>query len=743
MNDELLNLNENGSVPSTRVNDPIVARQIAEDVIDQNDRRVDRNTRVKGLIDGNPPYSADALARAGQKYRSNFNSGQALSFLQTSLTAYYDLFAEVPTYATIKCDSGNPDQDAQWGKILTQEFDDLQRQDPSLDYGTQLSQHEMVLYGSGPMLWEREDDWVTYPKKHDRVFLANNEPSDMNRWTKCVVREVFTPAELYRYINEPDVASKVGWDVDAVRQSILRATDEFAVYPKDWERQQQAIRNNDLEYTSPDQVVNVARLFFKEFPNKDNKEGGITEVWVNLDHDFGFLYRKVRKYKDWNQVMCPFMLDRGDGTYHSIKGIGVRMFPFLWTKERLTNSLVDNAFVMASLHLRNQQTGTATPDSMVSMGPFTIWKSNFEPMNFNGVGGAIEAASSVSSKLDSELQANLSQFRPQVAQPRGNPRTAFEVASTVNQQSVLTKTGIQRYYEQLDNWYAERFRRALTGKLNSFSDTAKAARVFRQKLAAQGVPDNVLQFCTVRATRTIGQGSHFLRTQTLQSLLGSLAGSLPEGGRENLINDFIASTAGYDMVQRYNPANRLATTLQDHEWDATQENGSMRVGNEVILTDTQNDVVHAGVHMASVAEGLAALQQGGNPQEILVYAMAVLQHTGQHLQRIANDPLRQAEFEQLRQRFEGLQDQMEELGGLLEQAQAGEQQQAMAAQEAQMVQQGMDPKTQIKQAEAQQKMSISQQRAQNEMELSRMRTEHQMRLQDALTANTIRNQNKV
>jgi biopolymer transport protein ExbB/TolQ len=169
----------------------------------------------------------------------------------------------------------------------------------------------------------------------------------------------------------------------------------------------------------------------------------------------------------------------------------------------------------------------------------------------------------------------------------------------------------------------------------------------------------------------------------------------------------------------------------------------MRVGNEVILTDTQNDVVHAGVHMASVAEGLAALQQGGNPQEILVYAMAVLQHTGQHLQRIANDPLRQAEFEQLRQRFEGLQEQMEELGGLLEQAQAGEQQQAMAAQEAQMVQQGLDPKTQIKQAEAQQKMSISQQRAQNEMELSRMRTEHQMRLQDALTANTIRNQNKV
>ena len=170
MNNDLDNLNENGSVPNTRVTDPIVARQISNDIIDQNDRRLDRNSRVKGLVDGNPPYSANALAKAGQKYRSNFNSGQAMSFLQTSLTAYYDLFAEVPTYATITCDSGNPDKDDEWGKILTEEFDEIQRQDPCLDYGIQLSQHDMVLYGSGPVLWERDDDWVTYPKKHDRVL---------------------------------------------------------------------------------------------------------------------------------------------------------------------------------------------------------------------------------------------------------------------------------------------------------------------------------------------------------------------------------------------------------------------------------------------------------------------------------------------------------------------------------------------------------------------------------------------
>ena len=123
----------------------------------------------------------------------------------------------------------------------------------------------------------------------------------------------------------------------------------------------------------------------------------------------------------------------------------------------------------------------------------------------------------------------------------------------------------------------------------------------------------------------------------------------------------------------------------------------MRVGNEVIITDTQNDVVHAGVHMASVAEGLSALQQGGNAEEIMAYSIAALQHTAEHMARLEGDPMRQGDFEQLNQRFEVLQEQMQQLGGLLAQSQENQ----AGMQEALQIQQGMDPKTQIKQAQAQ------------------------------------------
>ena len=70
MNNDLDNLNENGSVPNTRVTDPIVARQISNDIIDQNDRRLDRNSRVKGLVDGRQVRSTGQTLTQARQCRS-------------------------------------------------------------------------------------------------------------------------------------------------------------------------------------------------------------------------------------------------------------------------------------------------------------------------------------------------------------------------------------------------------------------------------------------------------------------------------------------------------------------------------------------------------------------------------------------------------------------------------------------------------------------------------------------------
>ncbi len=46
------------------------------------------------------------------------------------------------------------DKREEWSKIITEEFDRLQKLDKDFDYIMQLSQREMVLIGNGPLIFE-------------------------------------------------------------------------------------------------------------------------------------------------------------------------------------------------------------------------------------------------------------------------------------------------------------------------------------------------------------------------------------------------------------------------------------------------------------------------------------------------------------------------------------------------------------------------------------------------------------
>lgn len=723
MQEELQSITEDG-IPASRLTDADAARTLALSMWDAEDKRRERNAKVKGLVDGNPPYSASAIAKAGQRGRSNFNSGQSLAYLNTSKTAYYDLFSEVGNFATVTCRTGDPENDSDRSQIITEAFQALQETDESMDYGIQLSQHDMILYGAGPHLWEA-NEWKSRARKYGDVVVSNNEKSDVSLWTKMLVVEKFTPAELYNKIADPEEATKVGWNVSAVQRLLLKTQDQHTQgTQKDWEEYQQRIRNNNLNYTGPDKIVRVARMFWREFRRKGAAKGMISEGWVSMDHqDVGWLYKKVDLHEEWKQVVAPFMLDRGDGTYHSIKGLGARMFSVLLTRERLSNQQVDAGFMQASLHVRATSTGKPEPVSIMNLGHLTQWPGNVEPMNFNA-NNALNASLAVGQALDAELQSNLASFRPQVAAPSGNPRTAFEVAANVNQQSVLTKSNINRYFEQLDDWYAERFRRAIKFKNSPIPDAGLAE--FHETLERNGITLEMLRKCKVKATRTIGQGSQFMRRQTLTDLLG-IAASLPEGGKQKVMDDYIASTAGKDQVARYNPKSEPPTSVQQQIWEANQENTTLRVGGEVIHTGAQNDIVHAEIHMVAVAEAVGGLQQGGDPAEVAAFGFAAMKHVNEdHFPPLASDPLRKPQFEALVEKAEMLTEQLQGLANVVE----VQRNNALAQEQADTALAGMTPEQQLKAAETQAKLRERNAKTTQQLQLNEQRHQQNMRHQE-------------
>jgi hypothetical protein len=350
--------------------------------------------------------------------------------------------------------------------------------------------------------------------------------------------------------------------------------------------------------------------------------------------------------------------------------------------------------------------------SVVQMGPYSILPPDYEVVQTN-ISGVLDAPMAAMSSLDGVIQGNTAQYRQTLTKPQGNPRTATEIQAIISQQSALGKTQLNRYYEQLDRLFEEKYRRATNLNLPPNVDKDwDDAIAFQKRCIDRGVPKQaLLDIDYVQATRTVGQGSQFVKQQVLGSLL-NIAGMIPSSGQQNLLSDYVASLVGQQMVNRYVPQGQTDAKTQDQVALATLEHTSIHTGNPAIVTDTQNHPVHCTIHLQAATEAANSLQQGGNPQEVLLFLQGIEQHVSQHLQKMQNNPIQANMVKMFAQQLQEMDKVVQELAShVQEQAQAQAQ-----MRQAQAIQSGQDPKTAILAAQTQQQIMRENQLAMAEMQ---------------------------
>jgi len=707
---------------------------------DANEKRRKRNALVKGMVDGNPPYDQAKLDANAQRYRANFNNGEAESFLNTAVTAFYDLFSEVETFANCSVDTDSIDGKV-YSDVVTEEFDWLLRQNDRFDYSIQLSIHDMVLYGSGPQTWDDPIDWRSRYISHNEVLLPDNSASNVVDFERVFFKADFRVDQLYRFISDEEAAKKGGWNVAAVKKAIIRAA-EVAKKPfnnhGDWTEYQRWIRSNDMAVGDECDVVRCARCLYREFP-KNGNESTVSEAWVWLDGtgDDEFLYQEIDSYSDWRHALAMFFYDRGDGKAHNVRGLGVKMFNLLLAKMRLQNATVDAAFARAAVMLRALGSHSTTQQSLAvtHVGPYTVLPHGFEFVPVAGA-GVIDAPLAVSRDLDGTLAANLGQYRARLEKPEGNPRTAFEVNAEIQKQSILGKTQIARFYQQLDEYFAEVFRRASNPDIPKTTKNKylQLALEFQSRCKKRGVTGELLRKCKVMARRTVGQGSAYMRILSLQQILNTVFPLLPEDGKYALVDDIIAAQAGRTQVARYNPQPVMRTKEAQQRWEAQIENDTLKNRGQVTLTPYQNDVIHAQEHLAFGSQAAQSLQGGADPFEILGILQATGQHLAMHMQRLAGNTARQTEYKLLSKQFAELGKVVDQLEKQLQQQQEQQMEQQQMAAQAQQMQAGMDPEMQMKSAETAHKMQLQTAKTQHQMALRKAKQDADIALKDALTA---------
>lgn len=729
---------QTGAAPRRRISSANQVRMMFNRTKTFNDRRSKRNALVAGLVDGNPPFDDSALSKSGQKYRSNFNNGEAESFLNVAIGAFYDLFSETETCVTVDfpANIAKDPNSKDWADGIAQEFNTLLRSDEDwFDSTIQLSQLNMVLYGFGPLVWDDLYDWKSEAIQFKDIYLPQRAPAQVKKWPWVMFYTRIPIDELYMKISDSKLATECGWHVEEVKKAIILSGQSYMSqsYPNSdwtrWETWQEQLRNNDLAVADLVPGVECIRLLYREFSGK------VSEVWVPLVSGSGtgpetnFLFTSFECYDCMSNAVAAMFYDRGTGYAHSVRGLGVKLYRLLLAKMRLQNGAVDSAFARMSIML--QQKSNDATISPVHLGPYTVLPSGVDFIANTAVPGVIDAPLAVSRDLDNTLSSNVSQYRQRLEQPQGgNPRTAYEVAASVNQSAMLNKTQISRYYLQLDLWYAETYRRAISKEIPKDTDreSYEAAIAFQAAMRKRGIPDNAIKEAKIKAFRVVGQGSAMVRNQQLGFVFQTLFGELPEDGRQRLKKDLVASSLGYSAVNRYMPEAGFEPLDAEQRWEAQLENSTFRQGGQITLAPNQNDAIHLDEHMVFAAQAMQSLEQGADPHEIWQTLSSVGPHMQMHLLRLARSPLRLREVNMFRERLQKVAEFTTQL----------EKQLASDAGVQQPQGPGPSAEDQIKMQEAQLDMQIKSAKAQQDLSINAAKARQDLAINDAMSAEEVR-----
>lgn len=721
-NTELKTLGKNGQPPKTRLSNPQKTQDFAKIMISADKERSRKDANLQGMFNGNPPYNSSKRRAASQAWRANFSSLEGKAYLSNGLVPYYDLFASSSHHIDFQTGYGSPNQQSDWSGIITEELDVTVKQWKGFDFNVWSMLHDFVGYGQGFLVWNNPLDWRFRRFPHRKILVMDGAEAELDRLEVFAVRQSYYVHELWKKIKNEITARALGWKPDAVKEAIRAATPKTKDDSQDWDTIQQSLKDHDLLESARSSTVQAVRVYVKEF------DGKVTELIIPETGKAEFLFVKERRYASFHQVVAPFFLEVMDGSWHGCTGLGKDIFNLIQTKDRLTCAEIDAAFLRTAITLQAKSAGAMSKIGLVQIGAFNIIPPDFDVQQ-SQILGDITTVIAVNQDLDQRLSRNTGIYRASMEKKPGNPRTATESQLEYTQATILGNSAVNRFYNQLDKAYEELARRITNPNLSRTDESSSSALDFQERCFRRGVPKAaLLSRRSVRAFRSMGNGSHVMRQTTLNSL-APYSTQWPESGRSNFNDDVIAAYTNQSKVERYNPkAERLGEPTDQHAF-AMLENAAMKVGAQVVWTPTQNNVVHAEVHLKASADAARSLAQGGNPMEVLAFMEQIGPHVAVHLQHLMQDPSHQQQFKALEGEYKHLGQIADKLSAQVQKMMAEQQAEAEKQQQAQNILSGADGDTAVKAATA--KAKVEQSNIKTAVSLRQKEEKHQQAITQA------------
>lgn len=734
-NAELENLNEAGSPPAKRIKSSGNLISIADKYMEQDEDASYLRARAQALVNGEPPYDSDELRNKGLTHVVNSNFGEASAIMEAALAPYIELQNGVPRVANVIMESYESDA-ADDAEIISEEFDWMLKEWSDFPYNMQLLSREFVGDGVGVAIWpdERSIFWEPCGLKDFKV-ARDTKVSD-NAIEVAIVQRNMSVSELYHYIRNPAAAKKLGWNINAVKQAIWKAStksDQWKNYTHHWEDFEREVKENDLY--QGESAYHRAQLIYgynREF------DGKFTQLIGSRDAS-DFLYERYSRYSNVNQCFVIFTYGVGQGTFHTIRGLKQKIYNPIQVSNRILCQAAQAAITAGLIQLQGD--AEAIQDfQYIEVGPYTFIPSGLTPIQLQPPAIATQGLP-VYNLMSQTLQNNTGSYRSRQVTPEGQARSATEVVQQARQESTLNAAALELFYTPYNKLLTEQYRRAVSPVLTANDRGGALALEFRRRCARRGVSiERMRKFLKVVAMRAMGDGSPVM-TEMASKQLMEMYSLYDEKGKENVLRAVTAGIpgVGYQKVDLF-VAQGAPRRVVDFDI-ANLENGNLRQGIQQLVHDSQNHAVHIEAHIPMVAEiiELHRGQQMADEQAMQILRPSI-DHITEHLVMFSQNSFRAQEVRELRRQLQNVAAYVNELEQQVINRMMTQQNQMQEAAAAGQQQGQIDPKmefelqqAQLRLAEMQEKRMMAQEAHQQKMEMVRQ----QMALNDVKTQSSI------
>jgi hypothetical protein len=651
MNDTLLqNVTETGAPPRARVKDSKSLHEIYRKLKEADDKSSRNRAEIQAMFDGVPPYSDSDLVSSGQAYRCNVNFDEAAAMLESAMAGYVDLIHSVEHLLTLKTEYGDSKQRLEISQILAEELTRAIRSWPQFHFNYLLLAQYFIAHGIGIVYWEDDIDWRWKVSMFGDFLIPRKTLACEDEIEVAVCVRSYQAHQLFKFIEDPEAASDMGWNVEQVRKALMKATQGQLGTFTEWEKLQTEFKNNDLfTGTACASEIKVLHAWVKEFD-------GTVSYYMTLENNEAeeFLCVKRNLYNHINSAFVFFPFGIGtNGYYHSIRGLGYKIFPQIQLSNRLRCQMADGAMLSSTLLLQPQNEQALEELNFTYYGPYSV----LAPDQINVVERAMPDVSKTAmpflQDLTAQMQYKTGAYENALAATNNSKeKTKFETQAILSGQSKLSLASLNLFYEPWGRVLKEVVRRFVCGCYVDGEPGSREILEFKARCEMRGVPPEAIasiDIDSVRPVRAIGSGSEAARLLATDELTQLMPG-FDEYGRKAAIRDRVAARFGYDLANRYTPSPDSEARPVIDVKVAMLENQDLRGGAEIEILPNENHLEHAKVHLSALA-GLAEGVETGEVsiEQVISGLVALFGHSTQHVEQVSMDTTIPEEGAMLRQ----------------------------------------------------------------------------------------------